>query len=188
MSLLEALIIGGILFLLVKGGNLNISASTSPVIRNATGGSLSNVLGNKSQPPSAFATGQTGYAVQNNSVSTPNTHLAGPSASPSPTPVAFAQQPAIPNLANRTLSAAHNNVVYSTGVRPNVPTSPGPRVQVPPLVVAPTNVRVFNPATQSVVSVNPALTQGTISTAKNSPEVASPFWAATIKTRKIATY
>lgn len=187
--MLELIIVGGLIFLIIKGGNLNLSASVSPVIRNATGGSLSAALGTSNQPPSAFATGQQGYAVQNNSVSTPNTHLAGPSAAPDWKPSGIAGQPALPvtqpALANRTVTRAQNNVLFTRGVIPNSNT---PATQVPPLVVAPSNVRAYVPATQRVQTINPALTQGVVSTSRNSPEVASPFWAATIKTRKIATY
>ena len=187
--MLELIIIGGIIYLIAKGGQISFPTATAPVIHNATGGALSATLGNSNLPPSNYATGQAGYPVQNNSVSTPNTHLAGPSASPSGKPATVAQQPALPvwqpALAGRRLSAAQNNVLFSPGVRSN-PTNPG--TQVPPLVVAPSRVVAHNPATGKPTMINPALTQGVISTARNSPEVASPFWAATIKTRKIATY
>jgi hypothetical protein len=55
------------LFLFSKSGgsgSLSIQAGTSPVINNATGGSLSGALGSASQSPSYYSSGNPGYNTQ----------------------------------------------------------------------------------------------------------------------------
>jgi hypothetical protein len=55
------------LFLFSKSGgsgSLSIQAGTSPVINNATGGSLSGALGSQAQPPSYYSSGNPGYNTQ----------------------------------------------------------------------------------------------------------------------------
>ena len=176
--MLEVIIIAGIAYLILRGSNLGIPAATTPVIYNATGGSLSNTLGNTYAAPSTFATGAPGYLTNQ----TPPSVAAGPSAVPSPVPVWIGQQPGIQPLSQRPAPglAVHNNVL---AVRPVIA---GTRVQ--PLAVAPTQVVTLNPATQTKVVVNPALTAGVVSVARNSPEVASPFWTSPIRNPKLTTY
>lgn len=178
--MLELLIIGGIVFLVLKGGQLNIPGATAPVIQNATGASLSTVLGTSSAPPSNYTSGNPGY----NAAPTPPPVIAGPSAVPSPMPVQFAQQSASPivNPAFKggTATTVHNNVLMA---RPIVT---GARTQS--AIVPPQQIRVFNPATQTVQTLNPAISQGPVNVARNSPEVASPFWTTNLRQRRVTTY
>lgn len=175
--MIPLLIIGGIAFLLFRGQGLAIPVTQSPVINNATGGSLSSALGSATQPPANYASGVPGYY---SSIPTPPPVLAGTSAVKSSVPVQFAQQPQPLKPSQLSGTQAHNNVVYARPVIANT------RAQAP--IVAPSRVRVLNPATQTIVTVNPALSQGAISVARNSPEVASPFWTSVIRTRSIRTY
>ena len=186
--MIEAVIILGVIYLIFKGGSLNISAATTPVTYNSTGASLSTALGTANNPPSVYATGYPGTLAQN----PPAVTLAGTSASFNVVPSGVAGQPNppvvqpppvavvgtnAPNLPQplvptRTLSPGfHNNVVFATPVVANT------RPQAP--VALPAAIPVLNPATQRTVIVNPALTGGVVSTARNSPEVASPPWTPT---------
>lgn len=166
------LIIGAAYFLL-KGGQLNIAAATSPVINNATGSSLGNALGSGTQPPSNFSTGTPGYTSQ----PTPMPVVAGPSAIPSSAPVSVAQQSGAP---------ANTPIVRPAPVRILTPVISGTRRQAP--VVAPSAVKTYSPAVGKVVTINPALTAGVVSVTKNSPETSSPPWASFVRTRKVSTY
>ena len=164
-------IISGVAFLLYKGQG---QGQATTVINQATGGSLSNALGNHPKPPSYFQSGQPGYTGP----VAPVPVIAGPSATTAPTPTSFSIQPGGVVTPRGTVPVAP--------MRQIVPAISGTRA-LPPVVV-PSRISVYNPATNRIAVINPALTQGTVAVSRPGPEVASPFWASRIRTRKIAAY
>lgn len=164
--MLEFIIIAGIAYLVLKGGHISVDVATAPVINQAVGGSLSGALGNQAKVPGYYATGNPGYATQN-AVTGPA--VAGTSVIPNRLPTGVSQQPGSPIIQRPTAPRTPILIARNSGgVVGN---------QTPPPVIAPSLVAIKNPATGQMVLVNPALTQGTVATTRNSPEVASPFWA-----------